>query len=178
MYARILSVLALGLLIFVGGQHTLLAQIGIAPSNPDQQRPPQQQQQQHPCQSEFNALREELQAKGKSLQDAGKRKASAKELCGRIIGYQNSENKMLGFFAKKGSECGIPAEAAAGLKKSQARTAELRTKVCQAANNPGPAPAAPNAGLSGALGPSSGVVQETPLGGGIFDTLSGNVLQQ
>lgn len=177
MYARILSVLALGLLIFVGEQRALYAQLGITPSNPQQQSQPPQQQA-HPCQSEFNALREELQAKGKALQDAGKRKASPKELCSRVTSYATSENKMLGFFAKKSAECGIPAEAAAGLKKSQGKTAELRTKICAAANNPGPAPAPPSAGLSGALGPSSGVVPETPSGGGIFDTLSGNVLQQ
>lgn len=175
MYARILSVLALGLLVSAAGQGSLFAQMGITP-NVQQQQPPQQQQ--HPCQTEFTSLRDDLQAKGKALQEAGKRKATPKELCGRINGYAAAENKMLGFFAKRGPDCGIPPEAGVGLKKSQAKTAELRTKICAAANNPGPAAAPPSAGLSGALGPSSGVVPETPSGGGIFDTLSGNVLQQ
>jgi hypothetical protein len=174
MYVRILSVLALGLLIFMGEQRSIYAQLGISPN----MQQPQQQQQQHPCQAEFNSIRDELQARGKALQDAGKRKASPKELCARVTSYSASENKMLGFFAKKASECGIPPEAAAGLKKSQAKTAELRTKICNAAANPGPPPAPPSAGLSGALGQNTGVIPETPSGGGIFDTLSGNVLQQ
>jgi hypothetical protein len=169
MYARILSVLALGLLVFAAGQGSPFAQISIAP---------QQQQQQHPCQAEFNALRDELQAKGKALQDAGKRKATPKEVCARITSYSGAENKMLGFIERRGAECGIPPDASAGLKKNRAKTAEMRTKICSAANNPGPAAAPPSAGLSGALGPNTGVIPETPTGGGIFDTLSGNVLQQ
>jgi len=36
----------------------------------------------------------------------------------------------------------------------------------------------PSAGLSGAINPSAGAVPEAPVGGGIFDTLSGNILQQ
>jgi hypothetical protein len=171
MYVRILSVLALGLLIFVAEQRSLYAQFGITPSQP-------QQQQQHPCQSEFNALRDELQAKGKALQAAGKRKAAPKELCARVTSYATAEGKMLNFFERKSAECGIPAEVSANLKKSRGKTAELRTKICNAANNPGPAAAPPSAGLSGALGPNTGVIPETPSGGGIFDTLSGNVLQQ
>lgn len=177
MYARLLSVLALGLLIFVAEQRTLYAQFGMTP-NPNQQPQQQQQQQEHPCQAEFNAVREELQAKGKALQEAGKRKATPKELCARVTSYANSESKMIKFFDRKAADCGIPPDASAGLRKSQVKTADLRTKVCAAANNPGPAAPPPSSGLSGALGPSSGTVQETPLGGGIFDTLSGNVLQQ
>jgi len=170
MYARILSVLALGLLVFAAGQGSPFAQMGISPVP--------QQQQQNPCQGDFNVLRDELQAKGKALQEAGKRKAPPKELCARITSYATSENKMLGFLERRAAECGIPPEAGAGLKKSRTKTAELRTKICSAANNPGPAAAPPSSGLSGALGPSTGVVPETPSGGGIFDTLSGNVLQQ
>jgi hypothetical protein len=177
MYARLLSVLALGLLIFVGEQRALYAQFGMTP-NPNQQPPQQQQQQEHPCQSEFNAIRDELQAKGKALQEAGKRKATPKELCARVTSYANTESKMIKFFDKKGADCGIPPEASAGLRKSQTKTGELRTRICSAAANPGPAAPPPSSGLSGALGPSSGVVPETPSGGGIFDTLSGNVLQQ
>lgn len=171
MYVRILSVLALGLLIFVAEQRSLYAQFGITPSQP-------QQQQQHPCQAEFTRLRDDLQAKGKALQDAGKRKAAPKELCARVTSYSNVEGRLLNFFEKKSAECGIPAEAAASLKKNRTKTAELRTRICNAAANPGPAAAPPSAGLSGALGPNTGVIPETPSGGGIFDTLSGNVLQQ
>ena len=176
MYARILPAIALGLLLLAGEPRLLLAQgISIAPG-PMQQ--PQQQPQQNPCQAEFDGIRNELQNRGKALQDAGKRKAPPKELCARINSYAASESKMLKFLTSRAQDCSIPPQAADGLKKSQVKTAELRTKICAAANNPGPAPASPTAGLSGALSPNTGVVPETPTGGGIFDTLTGNVLQQ
>lgn len=177
MYARILLAIILGLLLIAGEQRLLFAQgITIAPG--PMQQPPQQPQQEHPCQRDFNQIRDELQNRGKALQEAGKRKAPPKELCSRINSYAASEAKMFKFLTSRAQECGIPAEAAAGLQKNQAKTAELRTKICAAANNPGPAPASPTAGLSGAISPNTGVVPETPSGGGIFDTLTGNVLQQ
>jgi hypothetical protein len=175
MYARVLLVVALGLLIFAGEQRVLLAQSMLGVPGFQQQ---QQQQQEHPCQAEFNKLRDAIQSRGQALQEAGKRKASAKELCSRIVSYSNAETNMLNFLSKRAQECGIPAEAAEGLKQNRTKTAELRTRVCGAANNPGPAPKSPSAGLSGAINPNAGVVPEVPSGGGIFDTLSGNVLQQ
>lgn len=176
MYARTLIALALGLLIFAGEQRLLFAQsmMGV----PGFQQQQQQQQEQHPCQSEFNKLRDNIQSRGKALQEAGKRKANPKELCARLVSYSNAEQKMLSFLIKRTQECGVPPEAAEGLKKSQVKTAELRTKVCSAANNPGPGPQSPSAGLSGAINPNAGSVPESPTGGGIFDTLSGNILQQ
>ncbi len=174
MYARALPAIALGLLLLAGEHRLLFAQSMMGVPGFQQQ----QQQQEHPCQAEFNKLRDDIQNKGKALQEAGKRKATAKELCARIVSYSNAEQKMLSFFNKRAQECGIPAEAGDGLKKSQTKTAELRTRVCSAANNSGPAPQSPSAGLSGAISPGTGVVPEAPSGGGIFDTLSGNVLQQ
>jgi hypothetical protein len=173
MYVRILFALVLGLFLFAGEQRLLLAQgISIAPG------PQLQPQQQHPCQADFTALRDDLQKKGVALNEAGKRKANPKELCARINSYAAAENKLLKFFTSRAQECGIPPEASAGLQKSQQKTAQLRTQICQAANNPGPGPQSPSAGLSGAISPNTGTVPETPLGGGIFDTLSGNILQQ
>lgn len=173
MYARVLLILALGLLIFAGEQRLLFAQtmMGV----PGFQQQPQQE---HPCQSEFNKLRDAIQGRGKALQEAGKRKSTAKELCSRIVSYANAETNMLNFLNKRGQECGVPPDAAANLKKNQVKTVELRTKICAAANNPGPAPQSPSTGLSGAISPNAGVVPEVPTGGGIFDTLSGNILQQ
>jgi hypothetical protein len=175
MHTRILLVLALGLLLFAGEQRLLFAQsMTIAPGPGDMQQP----QQQNPCQTDFNKLRDEIQSKGKALQDAGKRKSSPKELCARITSYSSAENRMLDFFVKRAQECGIPPDASDSLKKNRTKTAELRTKICSAAANPGPGPQSPSAGLSGAISPNAGAVPETPSGGGIFDTLSGNILQQ
>lgn len=176
MYARILLAIALGLLLFAGDNRMLLAQgitIGPGPAN---QPPPQQQE--HPCQAEFNKLRDELQNRGTALQEAGKRKSTPKELCSRINSYSASESRMLKFLTGRAQECGIPPNAAEGLRKNMTKTAELRTKICSAANNPGPAQQSPTSGLSGALNQNTGAVPETPAGGGIFDTLSGNILQQ
>jgi hypothetical protein len=175
MYTRVLLALALGLLIFVGEQRLLFAQSMTITPGPNE---PQAPQQMHPCQVEFNRLRDDIQGKGKALQEAGKRKSSAKDLCARITSYSNAESSMLNFFTKRSQECNIPPEAADSLKKNRVKTAELRTKICSAANNPGPAPVSPSAGLSGAINPSAGAVPEAPVGGGIFDTLSGNILQQ
>lgn len=174
MYTRILLVIALGLLLVAGEHRLLFAQSMTIAPGPNEQP----QGGVHPCQAEFNSLRDDIQNKGKALQDAGKRKATPKELCSRIVSYSNAESKLLNFFTKRAQECGIPPQASEGLKKSQVRTAELRSKVCAAANNPGPGPASPSAGLSGALNQGTGAVPEAPSGGGIFDTLSGNVLQQ
>lgn len=173
MYARVLLALALGLLIFAGDQRLLFAQSMTITPGPNEPPP-----QANACQTDFNKLRDDLQNKGKSLQEAGKRKSTAKELCARIVNYATAESRMLNFLTKRAQECGVPPEAADGLKKGQVKTAELRTKICSAANNPGPAPQSPSAGLSGAITPNAGAVPEAPSGGGIFDTLSGNVLQQ
>ncbi|MBX3519472.1 MAG: hypothetical protein KF835_05565 [Xanthobacteraceae bacterium] len=186
MYARILLALALALLLLAGDQGLLFAQSITVDPGPQQQpqspiQMPMQQapQQQNPCETEFRTLRTELENRGKSLQEAGKRKASPKELCARLSGYAASESKMLKFFVSKAQTCGVPPEAAENLKKSQVKTAELRTKVCNAANNPQQQQQqSPSTGLSGALNQNTGAVPETPQGGGIFDTLSGNVLQQ
>ena len=177
MYTRVLLALALSLLIFAGEQRLLFAQsMTISPGPGEPQQPPQQQM--HPCQVEFNKLRDDIQGRGKALQEAGKRKSSAKDLCARITSYSNAEASMLNFLTKRSQECNIPPEAADSLKKNRVKTAELRTMICSAANNPGPAPVSPSAGLSGAINPNAGAVPEAPVGGGIFDTLSGNILQQ
>lgn len=160
MYARISLALVLGLLLAAAGSGMLRAD----PAT---------------CQQDFDPLRMDLEGKGKSLQEAGKRKATAKELCSRITSYSAAEAKVLRFFESRGAECGVPPSAAEGLRKSRAKTTEMRNKICQAAANPGPAAPPPSAGLSGALGPNTGVVpQQNQSGGGIFDTLSGNVLQR
>ncbi len=175
MYARILPALALASLLIAGGNGMLFAQgITIAPGPAQQQQQPQE----NPCQTEFFQLRDELQNRGNALQTAGKRKASAKELCARVNSYAASESKMLKFLTSKAQACGIPPDAAQGLKQNMTKTAELRTRICSAANAPGPVPTSPSAGLSGVLNQNTGAVPEAPTGGGIFDTLSGNVLQQ
>ncbi len=178
MYARVLPAIALTLLILAGGNRMLFAQgISVSPG-PGDQRPMQQQQQQqeHPCQAEFNKLRDELQNRGGALQAAGKRKSTPKELCSRINSYTAAESRMLKFLTSRSQECGIPANAADGLRKNMTKTAELRTKICSAANNPAPAVQSPSAGLSGALNQNAGTVPEAPTGGVMFYTLSGNVL--
>lgn len=159
MYARIALLLMFGLLVLAAENRLLQAQGNT-------------------CQQDFDPMRADLEKSGAALQAAGKRKANAKELCARITSYAAAESKVLGFFEKRGSECGVPATALDNLRQSRQKTVSMRTKICSAAANPQAAPPPPSAGLSGALGPGTGVVPESPTGGGIFDTLSGNVLQQ
>lgn len=173
MFARISLALIVTLLLIATGERAMNAQAQMMTPAP-------QQQQQHPCQAQFEPLRTDLQAKGNALQVASKKKMSAKELCARITSYANAEVKMIRFLETKAQECGIPANAADGLKKSRERTNEMKTKICAAAANQTTAtPPPPSQGLSGALTTGTGSTPEAPQsGGGIFDTLSGNVLQR
>ena len=164
MFARISLALLVTLLLIAAGGHAV----------------DDAQAQQSPCQAEFDPLRIDLQNKGNALQIAGKKKSTAKELCARLTSYANAEAKVIRFLETKAKECNIPANAADGLKKSRERTVEMRTKVGAAATNQTQAPAPPpSQGLSGALTTGTGATPEAPQsGGGIFDTLSGNVLQR
>lgn len=173
MYARILPALAIALLLFAGENRMLFAQgITIAPGPADKQQP-----QTNPCRPSSNSFAASCRTAARRCRPQASAKHRPKELCSRVSSYAASESKMLNLFTTKAQTCGIPPDAAQGLK-SMAKTADLRTRICSAANNPGPGPQSPSAGLSGVLNQNAGAVPEAPTGGGIFDTLSGNVLQQ
>jgi hypothetical protein len=127
------------------------------------------------CQEDFLKLRQDAEAKGKAIQEAANRKASAVEVCPLFRRFGEAEAKVVRFLADNAAWCQIPPQVIQSAKQAHAKTLEIRGRVCAAANNP-VAPATPSLGLSGALTTTPGPAPST--GTGVFDTLTGNVLQR
>ena len=133
------------------------------------------------CQDDFTSMRTEVEKHGKALQDAGKRKAQAPEVCGRLKNYVNAESRMIKYMQDRQQTCGFPDDLINRAKDGHVKAVEMRAKVCKvAAGPPAAAPPPPSQGLSGALGGSNvgGPPAGTAGGSGVFDTLTGNVLRQ
>jgi hypothetical protein len=132
------------------------------------------------CAQDFMALRTAAEAGGKSLQEAGKRKATPAELCPLFRKFGEAEARLVRFLEQNQTWCQVPPEMVKTAKANHARTIQLRTRVCQAATAPAPAPLSPSFGLSGALDarPFGGPPPPATSGTGVFDTLTGNVLQR
>ncbi len=133
----------------------------------------------NPCEQRFIALRSEMEVKGKAMQAAGKRKAGAAEICKHLRSYADAEAKTLKYVRDNQAACSIPDQLVQQVKGNYAKTAELRTRVCNAAAQGAGAPPPASLGLSGALSSGTGgTPAATPSGSGVFDTLNGNVLRQ
>ena len=128
------------------------------------------------CNDDFIKLRQDAETKGQALQKAGQRKATPAELCPLFRRFGEAEAKMVGFLVKNAAVCQIPPEVIKNVRTNHAKTVDIRTRVCAAANAP-TAPATPSLGLSGAL-TTTPAVPAPGTGTGVFDTLTGNVLQQ
>jgi hypothetical protein len=140
---------------------------------PQQSQWPQETQ--NNCIQEFTRLRDNAQKRAAAIRTAGARKAPAKEACALFNVFSDAEVKMIKFAIDNGTRCSIPPEIIKTLKQGNARTAEMRTRVCQAANAPERS-AGPS--LSDAL--SSPVPDANNIksgrGNGTFDTLTGTPL--
>ena len=137
---------------------------------------PQAQQEPPPCVAKFLELRKDVEKHGGRLQAAGQRKdkPSPKEACGLFNAFTGAEAKMIKYAAANAASCGIPAQVIDNMKQANAKSSEIRARVCQVAAAGPPRPAAPS--LSDALSApvtSSGNVKT---GRGTFDTLTGNPL--
>ncbi len=137
------------------------------------------------CQTDFMALRTDMEAKGKALQAAGKSKASPQELCPLFRNFTAAEGKAAKYLQDNKDWCQIPPETVQAALTNNKKTAELRDKICTAAANGGAAPGGggnkppPQGNLSSALGITTGYVPgESSTGGGVFDTLTGNALKK
>ena len=120
-------------------------------------------------------LRADAEAKAKLIQAAGKRKAPPAEACKLIANFAQAEVKMIKFVEANSKKCGIPPNVGEQMKKGNANTTQLQTKVCAAAAQGPAGPAGPS--LSEALGSASlPEATKTKRGGSTFDTLNGNVL--
>jgi hypothetical protein len=132
-----------------------------------------QQQQEPPCVQDFGKLRDDAQKKAQAIQQASKRKATPVEACRLFNAFFAAEAKMIKYARDNQTNCRIPQEIITNLNQGHVRTADIRTKVCQAAAQP-QRPAGPS--LSDALTapvPSSSNIKT---GRGTFDTLTGSPL--
>jgi hypothetical protein len=132
-----------------------------------------QPQQVPPCVQEFGKLRDEAQRKAKAIQVSMPRRPTAKEACTLFTAFSAAEMKMIKFATDNAVSCHIPPEVLVTLKENHARTADIRTKACQAAAAP-PRPAGPT--LSDALNAPIVDSSDIKTGRGTFDTLSGSPL--
>ena len=87
--------------------------------------------------------------------------------------FSAAELKMIKYATDNAVSCHIPPELLVTLKKSHARTTEIRTRVCEAAAAP---PRAAGPTLSDALNAPIVDSSDIKTGRGTFDTLSGTPL--
>jgi hypothetical protein len=135
--------------------------------------PQPQQQQEPPCLKEFGKLRDEAQKRASAIRAAGDRKATAKEACALFNAFSAAEMKMLKYASDNAVWCGIPPQVLSNIKQGHAKTAEMRSKVCQAAAAP-MQQTAPS--LSDALAAPVPDSNNIRTGRGTFDTLTGTPL--
>ena len=167
MTGRHVLILALAMLAFAGGRH-------VSAQQPD----PFERAK---CEEDFVSLRGEVEKRGKALQEAGKRKAPAPEVCTLLRRFTSAESKMVKYMQNRRSACGIPEKIVDQAKEGHSKALAMRDQVCKVATTPAaPPPPPPSQGLSGALGGPGigGPPAGTTGGSGVFDTLTGNVLRQ
>ncbi|MDE1567179.1 hypothetical protein [Aquabacter sediminis] len=136
------------------------------------------------CQTDFMALRQDMEEKGKALQAAGKAKKPPQELCPLFRTFTASEAKVAKYLQDNKDWCQIPPEVVTSAVANNKKTADLRDKICAAAasgagaGGGGPAKPPPQGSMSSALGVTTGYVPGSGgTGGGVFDTLTGNALK-
>lgn len=143
---------------------------------PSPQMQMQQQQQEPPCFKEFMTLRTETEKRGKALQEAGKRKVPPGVACKLFTDFVSAENKLVKYATANADACQIPKQAIDTLTSNNAKSTEVRAKVCQAAAAAAAPPKPRGPSLSDALSapvPDSGNIKT---GRGTFDTLTGSPL--
>jgi hypothetical protein len=136
--------------------------------------------QQVDCQGGFTVLRTEYEKRGQAVQAANKRRASAQEACVLFKSLIDAQEKMFKFLKDNKVACNVPDEVLKNLGTSLSKTSAVKTQVCTAAANGGGV-RSPSAGLSNAIGITGdvgGPPQDNDKGGGLFDTINGNILQR
>lgn len=133
------------------------------------------------CQGDINALRDDLESRGKKLEAGVKKKVGASELCPLFRSFVTAQEKFFGYLTKNQTNCGVPPDILKKMKSNTANVTNSRDRVCKAAamgDSGGPAGPPPQGQLSSGLNLPSGIpsVQHTQPGG-VFDTLGGNALR-
>ena len=132
------------------------------------------------CMKGFVPFREEAEKRGKMIKAASERHAPPDEACKLIGNFGQAEIKMIKYVESHAAKCGIPPQISDQLKNGHKNTESMKTKVCAVAQQQQQrGPAGPS--LSEVLGSAAAIPEATPIkhsGGGIFNTLEGNVLER
>jgi hypothetical protein len=132
------------------------------------------------CMKGFMPLREDAEKRGKLIKAASDRHAPPDEACKLIENFGHAEIKMIKYVETNASKCGIPVQIQDQLKKGHNNTEIMQKKVCAVAEQQQQrGPVGPS--LSEVLGSSTAIPTATPIkhnGGGVFDTMEGNVLER
>lgn len=137
------------------------------------------------CQTNVNKLRDDVEARGKALQNGSKKKVSPVELCPLFRNYVSSQQKFYTYLRTNKSKCGVPDELLSKLKENNGQAATVRDKVCNIAANGGgpggpggPSGPPPQSSVAAGLGLSSGLPGAgASKPGGVFDTIGGSALR-
>jgi hypothetical protein len=130
-------------------------------------------QREPPCIKTFSALRDSVDAKGKALMAAQKRKVPLSVACKLLGEFTAAQEKMLKYVKANTTWCGIPPQIAQQLTVGHANADRTRIRICKLAANP-PRPAGPT--LSDALNTGIPDANNIKTGRGTFDTLTGTPL--
>jgi hypothetical protein len=131
------------------------------------------------CMKGFLPLRQEAEKRGKLIKAASDRHSPPDEACRLIGNFGQSEMKMIKYVEMHAAKCGIPPQISVQLKNGHKNTESMQQKVCAVAQQQQQrGPTGPS--LSEVIGSSTAIPTATPIkhGGGIFDTLEGNVLDR
>jgi hypothetical protein len=133
-----------------------------------------------PACQQLLTLRDQTAKHAQAIQAAGQRakKPTPDEACKLFKAFLGSEAKMIKALEQNSTTCGVPPEMIKQVKEQHARAGQTGKQVCEVAAR-GAQPAGPS--LSDALG-TTPLVPDTAdrnkVGGGTFDTLTGNALQR
>jgi hypothetical protein len=121
----------------------------------------------------FPTIRDEVEKGAAGIRAAGERKASREEVCPLFKSFAVKEARLVKFLETNQRLCGVPPNVITQVKQNHAKTVQIRNTVCSAA------PAAAGPSLSDALGgPIIADDTSARSGRSVFDTLTGNALQQ
>jgi hypothetical protein len=128
------------------------------------------------CMKEFLPMREEAEKRGKLLRTASDKRLGPDKACELIKSFIQAEMKMMKYVETNSARCGIPPQIGEQLKAGHKHSEEMKTKICNAAEQMAKGPAGPS--LSDVLGSATQLPEATPAKktGGVFDTLNGNAL--
>ena len=85
------------------------------------------------CARGYASLREDAEAKGKMIREAGVRHVAAEESCKLISAYSTAEVKMIKYVEVNAAGCAIPGSVMEQLKAGHKNTVGLLEKICAAA---------------------------------------------